>query len=171
VVAALAHATIPYRFAARSADIAFVTPSDEDDARRIVAEVRSEQADAGRADSGLRIFADLVVFLADTAAAAAERKDRLDHLAASEFTSDASIFVGTPEQLWHRLQAWQRAGIEGFRLRPGALPHDLLAITRGLVPVLQQNDAFRHGYEATTLRALLGLPRPANRYAVPRGSH
>jgi len=50
-------------------------------------------------------------------------------------------------------------------LRPGTLPVDLDAITRGLVPELQRRSAFRTGYEADTLRGLLGLPRPANRYA------
>ncbi|MER6897537.1 FMNH2-dependent monooxygenase, partial [Amycolatopsis sp. NPDC000740] len=53
-----------------------------------------------------------------------------------------------------------------FRLRPGALPHDLAAITRALVPELRDRGAFRSEYEASTLRGLLGLPRPANRYAA-----
>lgn len=171
VVAALAHSTPAYRFAARSADVVLVTPTDEDDARRIVGEVRAEEQALGRAPGAatpdfvpLRIFADLTVFLDDTESAAGTRKARLDELSESEFTSDAATFAGTPDQLRRRLQTWQRAGIEGFRLRPGALPHDLRAITRGLVPALQENDAFRRGYEARNLRALLGLPRPANRY-------
>ena len=66
LVTALAHATVPYRFAARSADIVFVTPIDTADARRIVDEIRSEQAGAGRADETLHVFADLVVFLDTT---------------------------------------------------------------------------------------------------------
>ena len=53
-----------------------------------------------------------------------------------------------------------------FRLRPGVLAHDLPAITRGLVPELQRRGAFRRAYEASSLRGLLGLPRPANRYAA-----
>jgi len=47
-----------------------------------------------------------------------------------------------------------------------AIPHDLEAITRTLVPELQRRGAFRTEYEADTLRGLLGLPRPANRYAA-----
>ena len=166
VVAALAHATVPYRFAARSADLVLVTPADEDACARIVDEVRAQESAVGRSGPALRIFADLVVFLDDTEAAAAARKARLDDLHGDEYSSDAAVFVGTPDQLGRHLQSWQRAGIEGFRLRPGALPHDLRAITRGLVPSLQEYDAFRRGYEARTLRALLGLPRPANRYEV-----
>jgi hypothetical protein len=33
------------------------------------------------------------------------------------------------------------------------------------VPELQLRGAFRAAYEASTLRGLLGLSRPANRYA------
>ena len=58
------------------------------------------------------------------------------------------------------------AGLAGFRLRPPATAHDLPLITRGLVPELQRRGAFRTAYAATTLRELLGLARPANRYAT-----
>lgn len=166
VVVALAHSVLGYRFAACSADVILVTPTDENDARRIVAEVRAEESEAGRTSPPLRIFADLSVFLDDTESAAVARKARLDDLSGDEYFSDAAVFVGTPTQLMRRLQVWQRAGIEGFRLRPGELPHDLRAITRGLVPALQENDAFRRGYEARNLRALLGMPRPVNRYSA-----
>ena len=37
-------------------------------------------------------------------------------------------------------------------------------ITERLVPELQRRGLFRDRYEADTLRGLLGLPRPANRY-------
>jgi len=32
--------------------------------------------------------------------------------------------------------------------------------------VLQRRNAYRRAYEADTLRGLLGLPHPANRYAA-----
>ena len=66
------------------------------------------------------------------------------------------------------LLGWREAGITGFRLRPGAIPHDLKAITRALVPELQRRGGFRTSYGSPTLRGLLGLPRPANRYAAAR---
>jgi hypothetical protein len=75
------------------------------------------------------------------------------------------VFTGTPEGLADLLAEWHRAGLAGFRLRPGTLPHDLTVITRGLVPELQRRGLFRTAYDASTLRGLLGLPRPANRYA------
>jgi alkanesulfonate monooxygenase SsuD/methylene tetrahydromethanopterin reductase-like flavin-dependent oxidoreductase (luciferase family) len=109
-----------------------------------------------------------VVFLDEEATAAADRKARLAELAGYEYTSDATVFTGTPAQLADLLRDWQACGLSGFRLRPGAISHDLAAITRGLVPELQRRGAFREAYEASTLRGLLGLTRPASRYATPR---
>jgi hypothetical protein len=39
-------------------------------------------------------------------------------------------------------------------------------ITGSLVPELQRRGAFRKAYQASTLRGLLGLARPASRYAT-----
>jgi len=161
IVSALGHATVPYQLIARAADVGFVTPIDAGHARQIVAEID----DARGAAEPVRIFADLVVFLGHSEAAAAERKARLDELAGYEYTSDATVFTGTPAQLADLLTKWRRAGLSGFRLRPGAIPDDLEAITRDLVPELQRRGAFRTAYEADTLRGLLGLSRPASRYA------
>ena len=166
VVAALAHATIPYRFAARSADVVFVTPVDTNDARRIIDEVRSEQAAAGRGDELLHVFADLVVFLDGPTESGADRKARLDQRAGSVYASDARIFTGSAAELADLLSNWQTAGISGYRLRPGALPDDLTGIVDALVPELQSRGLFRTEYEASTLRGLLDFDRPANRYAV-----
>ncbi|MEU6372773.1 LLM class flavin-dependent oxidoreductase [Streptomyces sp. NPDC046909] len=166
LVTALAHQTVPYRLVARQADIGYVTPFDAGQARAIVAEIRAEQETAGRADEPLHVFGDLVVFLDEDPAEAVARKERLDALDGGEYTSDARIFTGTPAQLADLLQEFQSAGLTGFRLRPAVLGHDLPAITRGLVPELQRRGAFRTAYEADTLRGLLGLPRPANRYAA-----
>ncbi|MFD7168498.1 LLM class flavin-dependent oxidoreductase [Streptomyces violascens] len=165
IVSALAHATIPYRLVARAADIGYVTPHDAGQARAIVKEIRAEQTAAGRADETLHVFGDLVVFLDDDPAEAAARRERLDALAGYPYTSDARIFTGTPTQLADLLQELQLAGLSGFRLRPAVAGHDLPAITHGLVPELQRRDAFRRAYEADTLRGLLGLSRPANRYS------
>jgi len=166
IVTALAHQSVPYRLVGRSADVGYVTPRDAGHARAIVAEIRGEQQAGGRAADTVHIFGDLVVFLDEDAGAAADRKARLDGLAGSVYTSDASVFTGTPSQLADLVQDWQASGLSGFRLRPGAISHDLLAITRGLVPQLQRRGAFRTAYEADTLRGLLGLARPASRYAI-----
>jgi len=166
LVSALAHQSVPYRLVGRSADIGYVTPHDTTQAEAVVDEIRAEQVAAGRGAESVLVFADLDVFLDDTAAAAAARKARLDDLAGAEYGSDARVFAGTPAELADLLQEWQSAGLTGFRLRPGTVPHDLEQITRGLVPELQRRGAFRTEYRAETLRGRLGLPRPANRYAV-----
>ncbi|MFD7981273.1 LLM class flavin-dependent oxidoreductase [Streptomyces sp. NPDC059071] len=165
VVSVLAHDSEPYRLVGRSADIGYVTPRGTDHARAVVAEVRAAQAAAGRAGEPLHLFGDLVVFLDDDPAAAEDRKARLDALAGHACTSDAEVFTGSPGQLADRLLELRRAGLSGFRLRPGVIGHDLEQITRRLAPELRRRGAFRHAYEADTLRGLLGLARPANRYS------
>jgi alkanesulfonate monooxygenase SsuD/methylene tetrahydromethanopterin reductase-like flavin-dependent oxidoreductase (luciferase family) len=166
VVAALGHASVPYRLIARSADVGFVTPRDAAHAAEIVTEIRSEQTNAGREDQTVHIFADLVVFLDESRDAAVARRQRLDERAGAEYRSDAHIFAGTAVGLADLLHEWSDAGLSGFRLRPAALPHDLTQITERLVPELRRRCLFRARYEADTLRGLLGLPRPANRYAA-----
>jgi alkanesulfonate monooxygenase SsuD/methylene tetrahydromethanopterin reductase-like flavin-dependent oxidoreductase (luciferase family) len=163
LVTALAHYAAPFRLGARAADVVFVTPTDADHARAIVGQIRVEQAAAGRAADTVHVFGDLVVFLDETRT---DRLARWDELAGEPYTSDATIFAGTAAELVDLLLAWQDAGLSGFRLRPGGLPHDLTAIVEHVVPELQRRGRFRRDYEADTLRGLLGLPRPANRYAV-----
>jgi alkanesulfonate monooxygenase SsuD/methylene tetrahydromethanopterin reductase-like flavin-dependent oxidoreductase (luciferase family) len=165
MVAALGHGSVPHRLIARSADVGFVTPYDAKQAAAIVDEIAAERRIAGR-DETVHVFGDLVVFLDDTADAATARRSRLDEVAGTEYASDAKIFTGTPEQLADLVQDWHAAGLSGFRLRPATLPHDLSQITNGLVPELRRRGVFRHAYEADTLRGLLGLGRPANRYAT-----
>ena len=94
------------------------------------------------------------------------RKQRLDERAGAEYRSDALVYTGTAAGLADLLEDWQAAGLAGFRLRPAALPHDLTQLTERLVPELQRRGLFRTAYEADTLRGLLGLGRPANRYAA-----
>jgi alkanesulfonate monooxygenase SsuD/methylene tetrahydromethanopterin reductase-like flavin-dependent oxidoreductase (luciferase family) len=158
LVTLLAHGPVPYRLAARGADLVFVTPRDADSAATIITEI-------GTAPPS-HIFGDVVVFLDDTEQAARDRLARLDDRAGAEFQSDAHIFAGTPARLADLLLDWNAAGLTGFRLRPGAIPHDLTAIVDGLVPELRARGRFRTEYEASTLRGLFGLTRPANRYAT-----
>ncbi len=166
VVAALGHGSVPYQLIARSADVGFVTPRDATHAAGIVAEIRAGQAGVGREAQTLHIFGDLVVLLDETEAAATARQHRLDERAGTEYRSDARVYTGTAAGLADLLQDWQAAGLSGFRLRPAALPHDLTQITERLVPELQRRGLFRAAYEGDTLRGLLGLARPANRYAA-----
>jgi alkanesulfonate monooxygenase SsuD/methylene tetrahydromethanopterin reductase-like flavin-dependent oxidoreductase (luciferase family) len=166
-VAALAHQADGHALVGRSADLGFVTPNATDEIAGLVAAVDSSRQAAGRGDETARLLGDVVVFLADTEDEAVTRRERLDELAGAAYSSDAHVFTGTPAQLADLVLAWHEAGLSGVRLRPGALPDDLHSITRGLVPELQRRGAFRTSYDASTLRGLLGLNRPANRYTAP----
>jgi alkanesulfonate monooxygenase SsuD/methylene tetrahydromethanopterin reductase-like flavin-dependent oxidoreductase (luciferase family) len=166
IVSALGHRAGPYQFITHSTDLGYITPPDATVARSTVELIRAGSP-LGRAPL---VFADLVVFLDDDTATATARRERLDERAGREYRSDAHVFTGTPVDLADLLVDWHRAGLAGFRLRPGALPHDLTAITRRLVPELQRRGAFRTAYEAGTLRDRLGLARPANRYAAVEGA-
>ncbi|MFB7940180.1 LLM class flavin-dependent oxidoreductase [Streptomyces sp. NPDC056049] len=168
LVVSLAHATTPYEFAALSSDVVAVTPHDRAGTSAILTQLAEAVERTGRdlTHRPLRTFADLVVLLDDEPGAAALRKTRLDEAAGSPLASDAEIFAGTPAELADLLLDWRSAGLDGFRLRPATLPHDLTAITRGLVPELQRRGVFRTEYTSTTLRGHLGLPRPASRYAT-----
>jgi alkanesulfonate monooxygenase SsuD/methylene tetrahydromethanopterin reductase-like flavin-dependent oxidoreductase (luciferase family) len=167
LVSILAHVPLAFELAARSADLVFTTPVDSEDARGLVDTVRQHEQAVSRSGPPLRIFADLVVFLDDDAPTARARKDRLDAADGRVTRYDAAVFTGTPAELAEVLLEWQAAGIEGFRLRPGAIPHDLRHITHGVVRALQDRSAFRTRYEESTLRARLGLPQMRNRYATP----
>ena len=163
IVAALAHGDPVYGLVASSADIGFITPRSASEATAIVETIASRRPDGF---APVRVFADLVVFLADTASEAKARKDRLDSRLGAEYRSDAEVFVGTASELADLLTEWHGAGVAGFRLRPATLPHDLLQLTEGLVSELRGRGLFRSTYEGSTLRATLGLPRPANRFTT-----
>jgi alkanesulfonate monooxygenase SsuD/methylene tetrahydromethanopterin reductase-like flavin-dependent oxidoreductase (luciferase family) len=157
LITALGHGTVPYRLAARQADVAFVTPHDPAGATAILAEVRHEAQKAGR-ENDVHVFADLLVFLDSD-------QNELDGLAGADLVSDARILAGTVESLADHIEELHRLGYAGVRLRPAVLPADLTAITERLVPELQRRGLFRAQYDEPTLRGRLGLSRPASRYA------
>jgi alkanesulfonate monooxygenase SsuD/methylene tetrahydromethanopterin reductase-like flavin-dependent oxidoreductase (luciferase family) len=104
------------------------------------------------------VLEDLVVLLDDDPGAAVERRERLDAL---HPPAAALSFTGTPSALADLLEDRPHS-----RLLPAAIPHDLRAITRGLVPELRARGRLPRAYAAGTLRERLGLGRAANRYAA-----
>jgi alkanesulfonate monooxygenase SsuD/methylene tetrahydromethanopterin reductase-like flavin-dependent oxidoreductase (luciferase family) len=145
VVAALAHAGPVYEFAAASADVVFITPTDDAAVRSILDEVRAVGGEH------LKVFADVLVAFAG---------DR-------DFKSDALVFAGSATELVEMLLDWQRLGIDGARLRPAVNATDLPVIVDEVVPLLQRAGRFRAGYrDAESLRARLGLPVVPNRYVA-----
>ncbi len=166
-VVALAHLPRGLELIGESADIGLITPHTQAQAADSVASIHAAATAAGRDSGTIHVFADLVVFLDDTDDQARDRVARLDDLAGAPFRSDAPVFIGTAAGLADLLIERQSAGLSGFRLRPGTLPTDLDRIADDLVPELQRRGAFRSGYpKSSTLRGLLGLSRPANRYAT-----
>jgi alkanesulfonate monooxygenase SsuD/methylene tetrahydromethanopterin reductase-like flavin-dependent oxidoreductase (luciferase family) len=144
VVAALAHQPKVYEFAARSADLVFITPSGDDSLRSILGEV----ADAG--GGKLKVYADVYVAFGE----------------AADTRTDAMVFGGTAEALVELLLRWQGLGVDGFRLRPGDHASDLPAIVAQVIPILQRAGHFRTSYDpAEDLRTRLGLPVADDRYA------
>ncbi|MET9027277.1 LLM class flavin-dependent oxidoreductase [Nocardia sp. NPDC004168] len=167
VVAALAHGPLIYEFAARGADLVFVTPTRDEGPGPILEQVASAAARVGRAGEPLRVYADITVFLDTDEEPGPQRLSRLSDLARAEFDSDAPVFAGSADELADLLTDWSERGIDGFRLRPGVAVDDLAAVADRLVPALQRRGVFRTGYPDGSLRALLGLPTDVpNRYAT-----
>lgn len=167
VVAALAHAELPYRFAAASADIVFVTPSDDAQAADILDQLAAAQTAVGREGEPLQVFADLVVALDDRGGeSAVDRLARLDALG-RPLVSDARIFAGSASQLADQLATLGGLGYAGARLRPAVASDDLPRIAVDLTRELRGRGLFHDAYEASTLRGLLGLAEQVpNRFAI-----
>src|SRR5712692_5103085 len=103
--------------------------------------------------------------------------DKLKHLASTErltlrqlalrTTTPKSTFMGTPTHIADTMQAWFEAGAaDGFMISSAVLPDGLYDFIDHVLPILQERGVFRTEYEADTLRGNLGLPKPANRYAI-----
>ena len=125
VVAALAHREVAFRLVGRSADLGFVTPRDAGDAAAILETIRAEQDAAGRGGETVHVFGDVVVFLDGSAAAAAERKERLDTLARPRVQERRARVRRHPHPARRPGAGVAGGGAVGLRLRPGALPVDL----------------------------------------------
>lgn len=145
LVAALSHYSLPHRFAARFADVVFVTPQSAAQALAIRAELRELTAAWKRPAGTPVVLADLDVVLADTESAARSRRAALDECVPQ--SSDAALFTGTPAGLAELLEEWSRdGGVDGFRLRPAVLAIDLPEIVSGLVPILQQRGLVKTAF-------------------------
>jgi alkanesulfonate monooxygenase SsuD/methylene tetrahydromethanopterin reductase-like flavin-dependent oxidoreductase (luciferase family) len=148
VVAALAHVRPVYEFAARSADLVFLTPKDDEQLSVILREVE----DAGGAH--LLAYADVLVASGGVA----------DH------RSDAFVFDGTATELVDLVMRWRALGVDGVRLRPAVNAIDLPFVVDEVMPQLRAAAGLRAAYaDGETLRQRLGLPVAHTRYqkAVP----
>ncbi|WAC70401.1 LLM class flavin-dependent oxidoreductase [Microbacterium sp. SL75] len=158
LITALAHQTVPYRFAAEHADLVFITPADA----AAVSGIRDE-LDVVVREEPLRVFADLLVLVEQTREKAAAVWSRLQERA--PLATDARVVVGTPDDVVDEIAALAAAGVDGIRLRPARLPADLEAIADRVVPRAASAGVLVPDDGAPTLRERLGLPRLASRYA------
>ncbi|MEX8034011.1 LLM class flavin-dependent oxidoreductase [Microbacterium sp. 20-116] len=158
LITALAHQTVPYRFAAEHADLVFITPADA----AAVSGIRDE-LDVVVREEPLRVFADLLVLVEQTREKAAAVWSRLQERA--PLATDARVVVGTPDDVVDEIAALAAAGVDGIRLRPARLPADLDAIADRVVPRAASAGILFTDDGSATLRERLGLPRLASRYA------
>ncbi|PVE69930.1 LLM class flavin-dependent oxidoreductase [Microbacterium testaceum] len=163
LVTALAHQSVPYRFAAAHADLVFVTPSDAGGVGGIRDELADAAAQVRDEVEPLRVFADLLVLVAPSRAEAAETWARLEERA--PLTTDARVVVGTADDVVDEIRALVDAGADGVRLRPARLPADLVAIAEQVVPRARAAGILSPDGGEPTLRERLGLPRPSSRFA------
>ncbi|MFI1202899.1 LLM class flavin-dependent oxidoreductase [Streptomyces sp. NPDC020883] len=128
--------------AAARADVALVRAEDPQTAGAARAALRERARAHGRDPGALLVLASLPVEL-ESAADAAGLADLLGD--------------------WYA-----QGAADGFHLRPADPARDLSRIVEGTVPLLRERGLLRRSYEGTTLRAHLGLPRPASIYALAR---
>jgi alkanesulfonate monooxygenase SsuD/methylene tetrahydromethanopterin reductase-like flavin-dependent oxidoreductase (luciferase family) len=116
-----------------------------------------------RVDGAALTFAELEVALDTPEAAADERRAALDAHAGSP-PSDRRRFTGSAAGLVALLAELADA-VDGVRLHPLVLDEDLPELSARVLPALFERGLATRPVPGSSLRATLGLPRPANRYA------
>jgi alkanesulfonate monooxygenase SsuD/methylene tetrahydromethanopterin reductase-like flavin-dependent oxidoreductase (luciferase family) len=142
--------------AAAFADAIVVAPSGLDDAIMLRGALRQAATAAGRAVAP-KVIASALLVLAETDATARDRAAALD----ATDPLDALSLVGAPESVADIMRRWIAAGAsDGFDLRPAVLSEDVEPLA-ALVAATA-----RPAPEGETVRARLGLPRPASRFSA-----
>lgn len=145
-------------FLARSADVAFLTAPD-------LSSIIAASTTLHTAEPSPVVFADIVVHLDTAAAQAHDRRQRLDAFAGIDSSSGTTVFAGMPDELGELIGELTASGtgIDGVRLLPAAIPHDLGHLAEALsalTVVAPRGD----------LRTRLGLPTAVNRYVAHHDS-
>ena len=142
--------------AAAFADAVVIAPGGMDDAVMLRGALRQAAAAGGRTDAP-KVIASALLVLAGTDSTARDRAAALD--AAEPF--DGLPLIGAPESVADIMRRWIAAGAcDGFDLRPAVLCEDVERLA-ALVAATA-----RPAPEGGTLRARLGLPRPASRFSA-----
>jgi alkanesulfonate monooxygenase SsuD/methylene tetrahydromethanopterin reductase-like flavin-dependent oxidoreductase (luciferase family) len=168
--------------AAATADVFLASCQTLAEAQAFGARLRSATAAEGRNPAALRILLNVMPIFGPTVGAAEDRAASLDAavtpalaeallaeagagatLPAVLETRSGLRFIGTAMALAEQMTTWVAAGAcDGWNLRPAVLPDDLDLLLGELAPALQRAGQLRQSYADATLRAHLGLGRPAN---------
>lgn len=140
------------------AEVVVIAPSSIEQAMLQVTQLRTRIGNAGRNAPKVKILAVVSPWV----------KGQEDFARLSGFASSSSAeptegltIVGAPSEIADFLQHWfASTGIDGFLVQPPIAPEGTEAFVQSVVPLLRQNNLFRHRYTGTTLRDHLGLPRP-----------
>jgi alkanesulfonate monooxygenase SsuD/methylene tetrahydromethanopterin reductase-like flavin-dependent oxidoreductase (luciferase family) len=119
----------------------------------LAAEVRDVRARVG---ASVAVIAELDVVLDSRGQAAAER--------AAGFDGGHARYAGSAEGLTDFLESLLQEA-DGVRLHPASLALELDELSRLVLPELRRRGALRPHVQDGTFRDLLGLTRPASRYA------
>lgn len=125
----------------------------------------AERAERARRSGAPRVFAEVDVVLDTDDAPAAARLARLDESAERKDTGRLR-YVGPAAGLVELLRSLHGV-VDGIRLHPAVLAADLPVLADRVLPALAAAGPHRPAAPGDTLRAALGLRRPANRFAVP----
>ncbi|WP_271983087.1 LLM class flavin-dependent oxidoreductase [Pseudoclavibacter terrae] len=169
-VFALAQAEESFDFAARQADVVFITPGRSTVAE-LVATIRDAELRVGRTGEPLRIVADLEIFLGDEDGSTEEHFRALDERvrADSGYRSDTRVVVRSNVITAELIAKYADAGLDGVRVRP--LTHgDVAEFVDRVRPMLEARGIVappNPREKSPSLRKTFGLvPRPANRFAA-----
>ncbi len=129
-----------------------------------------EAAKARRAQwHGTQFIARVMPILAESETEAHKRAAALDAALAPDAPAPTSLprFVGTPNQFAAWMAEWHAAGVcDGFDILPAVSTVDLDLVVEAVVPLLRRQGLRPGGYGGPMLRDLLGLARPASRFAA-----
>ncbi|APX01871.1 LLM class flavin-dependent oxidoreductase [Arthrobacter sp. QXT-31] len=122
-----------------------------------------EAAEARAAAPGAAIIAELDVVLDSRGQSAAGRLAELD--AYTPWQSSRARFVGSAAELTGLLASVLETA-DGVRLHPAVLDVDLEELAQLVLPALRRRGLLATPQPGSTFRDLLGLQRPASRYAA-----
>jgi FMN-dependent oxidoreductase (nitrilotriacetate monooxygenase family) len=92
------------------------------------------------------------------------RRDQLSVRQLGLRMAGGGMVAGTPEQVVDHMETWFRAGgADGFNVSFPYFPGPAVDFVDHVVPELRRRGLTGPGYEGTTLRDHLGLPRPVRR--------